>query len=141
MSLKALLEAQNIHIYFQLLKYAKSLGRSVHYGKYMIENQIDLVGGFLKLVSKFDVIIKVLNSTSILRLNPSGKEKISCPGTKSWESPFFLSLIFPNKQIILSPPLVVTPHINANGIVLDNSTFESGEIKLSESFLPVLLIQ
>ena len=33
----------------ELLKYAKSLGRSIHYGKYMIESQIDLVGRFLKL--------------------------------------------------------------------------------------------
>ena len=33
----------------ELLKYAKSLGRSIHYGKYMIESQIDLVGSFLKL--------------------------------------------------------------------------------------------
>ncbi len=32
----------------ELLKHAKSLGRSVHYGKYMIESQIDLVGDFLK---------------------------------------------------------------------------------------------
>ena len=33
----------------ELLKKAKSLGRSVHYGKYMIESQIDLVGNFLDL--------------------------------------------------------------------------------------------
>ena len=33
----------------ELLKQAKKLGRSVHYGKYMIENQIDLVGNFLDL--------------------------------------------------------------------------------------------
>ena len=33
----------------ELLKCAKSLGRSIHYGKYMIESQIDLVGSFLKL--------------------------------------------------------------------------------------------
>ena len=33
----------------ELLKHAKSLGRSIHYGKYMIESQIDLVGRFLKL--------------------------------------------------------------------------------------------
>ena len=33
----------------ELLKCAKSLGRSIHYGKYMIESQIDLVGNFLKL--------------------------------------------------------------------------------------------
>ena len=32
-----------------LLKHAKNLGRSVHYGKYMIESQINLVGNFLKL--------------------------------------------------------------------------------------------
>ena len=32
-----------------LLKHAKSIGRSIHYGKYMIESQIDLVGRFLKL--------------------------------------------------------------------------------------------
>ena len=31
-----------------LLKKAKKLGRSIHYGKYMIESQIDLVGDFLK---------------------------------------------------------------------------------------------
>ncbi len=33
----------------KLLKQAKSVGRSVHYGKYMIESQIDLVGKFLDL--------------------------------------------------------------------------------------------
>ena len=33
----------------ELLKQAKKLGRSVHYGKYMIESQIDLVGDFLNL--------------------------------------------------------------------------------------------
>ncbi len=33
----------------ELLKHAKSLGRSIHYGKYMIESQTDLVGRFLKL--------------------------------------------------------------------------------------------
>ena len=33
----------------ELLKIAKNLGRSVHYGKYMIESQIDLVGNFLDL--------------------------------------------------------------------------------------------
>ena len=33
----------------ELLKQAKNLGRSVHYGKYMIEHQIDLVGNFLNL--------------------------------------------------------------------------------------------
>ena len=33
----------------ELLKYAKSLGRSIHYGKYMIESQIDLVGNFLEI--------------------------------------------------------------------------------------------
>jgi len=33
----------------ELLKQAKNLRRSVHYGKYMIENQIDLVGNFLDL--------------------------------------------------------------------------------------------
>ena len=33
----------------ELLKHAKSLGRSIHYGKYMIESQIDLVGNFLKI--------------------------------------------------------------------------------------------
>ena len=33
----------------ELLKQAKTLGRSVHYGKYMIEHQIDLVGNFLNL--------------------------------------------------------------------------------------------
>ena len=33
----------------ELLKQAKKLGRSVHYGKYMIESQIDLVGNFLDL--------------------------------------------------------------------------------------------
>ena len=33
----------------ELLKHAKSLGRSVHYGKYMIESQIDLAGNFLKI--------------------------------------------------------------------------------------------
>ena len=33
----------------ELLKHAKSLGRSIHYGKYMIESQIDLVGDFLKI--------------------------------------------------------------------------------------------
>ena len=33
----------------ELLKQAKTLGRSVHYGKYMIEHQIDLVGNFLDL--------------------------------------------------------------------------------------------
>ena len=33
----------------ELLKKAKKLGRSVHYGKYMIESQIDLVGNFLDL--------------------------------------------------------------------------------------------
>ena len=31
----------------KLLKKAKSLGRSIHYGKHMIEGQIDLVGRFL----------------------------------------------------------------------------------------------
>ena len=33
----------------KLLKTAKNLGRSIHYGKYMIESQIDLVGQFLKI--------------------------------------------------------------------------------------------
>ena len=33
----------------ELLKRAKNLGRSIHYGKYMIESQIDLVGKFLKI--------------------------------------------------------------------------------------------
>ena len=33
----------------ELLKQAKNLGRSVHYGKYMIESQIDLAGNFLEL--------------------------------------------------------------------------------------------
>ena len=33
----------------ELLKQAKKLGRSVHYGKYMIESQIDLAGNFLEL--------------------------------------------------------------------------------------------
>ena len=33
----------------KLLKHAKSIGRSIHYGKYMIESQIDLVGNFLKI--------------------------------------------------------------------------------------------
>ncbi len=32
-----------------LLKQAKNLGRPVHYGKYMIESQIDLAGNFLDL--------------------------------------------------------------------------------------------
>ena len=32
----------------ELLKQAKSLGRSIHYGKYMLESQTDLVGKFLK---------------------------------------------------------------------------------------------
>ena len=33
----------------ELLKQAINLGRSVHYGKYMIESQIDLAGNFLEL--------------------------------------------------------------------------------------------
>ena len=33
----------------KLLKQAKKLGRTVHYGKYMIESQIDLAGDFLNL--------------------------------------------------------------------------------------------
>ena len=33
----------------ELLKKAKKLGRSIHYGKYMIESQIDLAGSFLNL--------------------------------------------------------------------------------------------
>ena len=33
----------------ELLKRAKKLGRSIHYGKYMIESQIDLAGKFLDL--------------------------------------------------------------------------------------------
>ena len=33
----------------ELLKQAKSIGRPIHYGKDMIESQIDLVGGFLNL--------------------------------------------------------------------------------------------
>ena len=33
----------------ELLKIAKNLGRSIHYGKYMIESQIDLAGNFLDL--------------------------------------------------------------------------------------------
>jgi len=33
----------------KLLKTAKNLGRSIHYGKYMIESQIDLVGQFLEI--------------------------------------------------------------------------------------------
>ncbi len=33
----------------ELLKQAINLGRSVHYGKYMIDKQIDLVGNFLNL--------------------------------------------------------------------------------------------
>ncbi len=32
----------------ELLKQAKTLGRSIHYGKYMIESQIDLAGKFLE---------------------------------------------------------------------------------------------
>ncbi len=33
----------------ELLKNAKSLGRTIHYGKYMIDSQIDLVNDFLKI--------------------------------------------------------------------------------------------
>ena len=33
----------------KLLKTAKNLGRSIHYGKYMIESQTDLVGQFLEI--------------------------------------------------------------------------------------------
>ena len=33
----------------ELLKRAKKLGRSIHYGKYMIESQINLAGNFLDL--------------------------------------------------------------------------------------------
>ena len=33
----------------ELLKQAKNLGRAVHYGKYMIDSQIDLAGNFLDL--------------------------------------------------------------------------------------------
>ncbi len=33
----------------ELLKRAKNLGRSIHYGKYMIESQINLAGNFLDL--------------------------------------------------------------------------------------------
>ena len=33
----------------ELLKQAKSIGRPIHFGKDMIESQIDLVGGFLNL--------------------------------------------------------------------------------------------
>ena len=33
----------------ELLKTAKNLGRSIHYGKYMIESQINLAGNFLDL--------------------------------------------------------------------------------------------
>ncbi len=33
----------------ELLKRAKKLGRSIHYGKYMLESQIDLAGNFLDL--------------------------------------------------------------------------------------------
>ena len=33
----------------ELLKQAKNLSRPVHYGKYMIESQIDLAGKFLDL--------------------------------------------------------------------------------------------
>ena len=33
----------------ELLKQAKNLSRPVHYGKYMIESQIDLAGEFLDL--------------------------------------------------------------------------------------------
>ena len=33
----------------ELLKHAKSIGRPIHYGKNMIESQIDLVGSFLNL--------------------------------------------------------------------------------------------
>ena len=33
----------------ELLKQAKTLGRPIHYGKYMIESQVDLVGKFLDL--------------------------------------------------------------------------------------------
>ena len=33
----------------ELLKISKSLGRTIHYGKYMIESQIDLAGKFLNI--------------------------------------------------------------------------------------------
>ena len=33
----------------ELLKKAKNVGRPVHFGKYMIESQIDLAGKFLDL--------------------------------------------------------------------------------------------
>ena len=33
----------------KLLKKAKKLGRPVHFGKYMIESQVDLAGNFLDL--------------------------------------------------------------------------------------------
>ena len=33
----------------KLLKQAKLIGRPIHYGKSMIESQIDLVGDFLNL--------------------------------------------------------------------------------------------
>ena len=33
----------------KLLKHAKSIGRSIHYGKYMIESQIQLVNDFFKI--------------------------------------------------------------------------------------------
>ena len=33
----------------ELLKQSKSMGRTIHYGKYMIESQIELVGNFLNI--------------------------------------------------------------------------------------------
>ena len=33
----------------KLLKQSKSIGRTIHYGKYMIESQIELVGNFLNI--------------------------------------------------------------------------------------------
>ena len=33
----------------ELLKRSKSIGRTIHYGKYMLESQIELVGKFLKI--------------------------------------------------------------------------------------------
>ena len=43
------LETEMNPVETELLKISKSLGRTIHYGKYMIESQIDLAGKFLNI--------------------------------------------------------------------------------------------
>ena len=84
----------------------------------------------------FEVTINVLNSTLILRLNPSGREKINWPGRSEVdEVPFRFNSTSPKSEIIFKPPLVVTAINTAKGSSVSNSNSERG---LGLSYTPFL---